>query len=58
MKKKYIIWYWDDTSVFGWEEQGEGPLTLPEADRIARELRQDCHVRTRVLPVGVDPRKP
>jgi hypothetical protein len=49
---KYIVWIKEDGI---WQEQGEGPMTLREAERIAREIRQDCGVRTKVLPVGVEP---
>ena len=51
---KYIVWIREDTSVFGWVEQGDGPLTLLEAQRIAREVSRECRVGTCVLPVGVD----
>lgn len=48
---KYIVWINEGA---GWEEQGEGPLTLKQAERIAREIRQDCGCRALVRPVGVE----
>jgi hypothetical protein len=34
-----------------WVEQGDGPLTLKQAERIAREIQADFGVRTRAVPV-------
>jgi len=51
---KYLVWVREGN---GWVEQGDGPLTLTTAERIAREIRQDCHVRAIVLPVGVEPKR-
>jgi hypothetical protein len=49
---KYVVW----VKEFGkWELNGEGPLTLKQAERIARETRRDCGVPTRVLPEGEVP---
>ena len=48
---KFIVWVMEHGK---WVEQGDGPLTEKQAQRIAREIRQDCGVRTCVRPVGVD----
>jgi len=49
---KYIVWVKENGK---WVEQGDGPLTEKQATRIAREIRTDCRVQTRVLPVGAIP---
>jgi hypothetical protein len=49
---KYIVWINEGQ---GWEEQGDGALTLRQAERIAREIRQECGCRAKYLPVGVQP---
>jgi hypothetical protein len=49
---KYIVWIKEDGR---WIENGEGPLTLKQAERIAKETRKDCGVAAKVLPVGIDP---
>lgn len=48
----YIVWVKEDGR---WEPNGEGPLTLKQAERIAKETRQDTGVPTQVLPVGQEP---
>lgn len=50
---KYIVWVRENGR---WAEQGEGPFPLATAERIAREIRKDCHVRAIVLPEGVEPK--
>jgi hypothetical protein len=47
---KYIVWVKEDGK---WEENGDGPLTEIQANRISREIAKECGCRTRVLPVGV-----
>jgi hypothetical protein len=37
--------------VAGWD----GPLTQKQAERIAKEIRKDTGVATKVLPVGTEP---
>lgn len=32
-----------------WEAQGDGPMSKATAERIAREIKQDCRVPTRVV---------
>jgi len=49
---KYIVWVKEGKT---WEPNGEGPLTLKQAERIAKETRQDTGVPTKVLPVGQTP---
>lgn len=49
---KYIIWIKEDSL---WEEQGDGPLTLKQAERISNEIKRECRVRTKILPEGVAP---
>jgi hypothetical protein len=48
---KYIVWINEGNR---WEEQGEGPMTLKQAERIAREIRSECRCRAKYLPVGVE----
>ena len=50
---KYIVWVKENDGV--WVENGDGPLSFKEASRIAREIRQDCGVPSRVLPEGQEP---
>jgi len=50
---KYIVWVRERGKR--WEPNGDGPLTLKEAERIAKEIRKDCGVPTKVLPVGQTP---
>ena len=45
MAQKYIVWIKEDGR---WVEQGDGPLTLKTAERIAKEIRRDCRVAARV----------
>lgn len=49
---KYIVWVKDDGR---WQEQGDGPLTKKEAERIAGEIRRECRCPAKVLPVGMEP---
>lgn len=49
---KYIVWVKEDGK---WEENGDGPLTEIQANRISREIAKECGCRTRVLPVGATP---
>lgn len=35
----------------GWEPQGDGPLGQKTAERIAREIRTECKVKTKVEPM-------
>ena len=46
---KFIVWINEGN---GWEEQGEGPMTKKQAERIAREIRQGCGCKAKYLPVG------
>jgi hypothetical protein len=63
-RTKYIVWIKCRRSEMGfeipreeriWEEQGDGPLGVKTADRIAREIKQAHDIRTLVLPVGRTP---
>jgi hypothetical protein len=38
-----------------WQPNGDGPMTEREAQRIAKEIRQDCGVKTWALPAGMEP---
>ena len=51
---KYIVWV-DERDGEGWQEQGDGPLTLLQAQRIAREIRSDCGCRTTIKPAFGNP---
>jgi len=51
---RYIVWIKERGQP--WEPNGEGPLTLKQAERIAKETRQDTGVPTKVLPVGQEPK--
>jgi hypothetical protein len=49
---KYIVWI----KEYGlWVEQGDGALTLKQAERIAREIRRDCRCPAIVKPLGINP---
>jgi hypothetical protein len=50
---KYIVWVREKGR---WEPNGDGPLTQKQAERIAKEIRQECNVPTKVLPVGQEPK--
>jgi hypothetical protein len=61
---KYIVWIKCRYSEEGyklepqeqiWEEQGDGPLTAKQAERIASEISHDFGIRTKILPVGSEP---
>lgn len=59
---KYIIWLKDNDNTAPemsvgnkWVEQGDGPLTSHEAERIAPEIRRACNVQTRIVPCGNTP---
>lgn len=49
---KVIVWI---KEAGEWVEQGDGPLTPKQAERIAREIWEDFHVATKILPVGRSP---
>lgn len=49
---KYIVWLRDDGT---WAPNGDGPMTRRDADRVAREIRKDFGIATRVLPPEMDP---
>lgn len=49
---KYIVWVKEGKR---WVENGEGPLTQKQAERIAKETKRDTGVATKVLPVGQEP---
>ncbi len=51
-KPRFIVWIREDGQ---WVEQGDGPLSLVTANRIAKELWQDFRVATKVLPDGISP---
>lgn len=51
---KYIVWVREGGY---WYPNGDGPLTKKQAERIAREVRQECRVNTKVLPVKNQPRR-
>ena len=51
---KYIVWV-DERDGKGWHEQGNGPLSLKQAERIAKEIRQDCGCRVTIKPDGFLP---
>ena len=48
---KYIVWIKEDGK---WIEQGDGPLTAKQAERISKEIRRDCGCAVKVLPVGTE----
>ncbi len=52
---KYVVWVKERGHA--WEPNGEGPLTLKQAERIAKETKQDCRVPVKVLPVGEQPQE-
>ncbi len=49
---KYIVWIKEDGA---WVEQGDGPMTQLQANRVASEIRKDCGCAAKVLPVGMEP---
>lgn len=51
---KYQVWVKENGM---WMEQGDGLLTLKEANRIAREIYRFCGTPARIIPDGfeVDP---
>ena len=50
---KYIVWIREDGR---WVENGEGPMTQRQAERIAREIRRECRVAAIAVPVGLEPK--
>ena len=53
---RFDVWVREFRESDGWVQQGEGPFTRTQAERIAREIRVDCGVPTKVLPEGVEPK--
>ncbi len=47
---KYQVWVKERAPGAEWEDCGEGPLTQAQAERIARELRQDTGCLTKIMP--------
>ena len=50
---KYVVWVKERGKP--WEPTGDRPSTQIQAERIAREIRRECGVPTRVLPEGKVP---
>lgn len=50
---KYIVWIKEGKT--SWNQQGDGPLTTKQAERIAKEIKEDFKCQTKILPVGVEP---
>ena len=51
---KFIVWI-KDLEFKIWVPNVDGPLTEKQAQRIAREIRKECGVATKYLPIGMDP---
>lgn len=51
MARQYIVWIRETDT---WEPNGDGPMGEKTAERVAREIEHDCHIPTRVFPVGVE----
>jgi hypothetical protein len=51
--EKVIVWVKEADK---WEENGDGPVTRLQGERMAREIRKDCGCPAKVLPVGVEPK--
>lgn len=49
MKQKYIVEVKENGQ---WVPNGDGELTVIQAERIAREIRQDCRCPARVVPAN------
>ena len=49
---KYVVWIKEDGR---WVEQGDGPMTKANADRVAKEIRRECGCPAKVLPEGSEP---
>lgn len=49
---KVVVWVKEDGK---WVENGDGPMTWKEGERVAKELRKECGCPTRVAPVGMEP---
>lgn len=49
MSTKYIVWIKENGQ---WVEQGDGPLGLATANRIAEEIRKDFRIATKVEPAN------
>lgn len=47
---KYTVWIKERGQ--SWCENGDGPVTQLQANRIAREIASDFGIPTRVLPLG------
>ena len=45
--QKYRVWI-KESGI--WQDCGEGEMTLKTAERIAKEVKRDCGVMTKVLP--------
>lgn len=49
---KYQVWVKENGM---WMEQGDGPLTRKQAERISREIRVGCGVPVQILVEGLEP---
>jgi len=47
LKDKFIVMIREDGQ---WVENGDGPVSRATADRMAREIRKECNVATKVVP--------
>lgn len=51
---KYIVWIREDGQ---WVDNGDGPMTKREAERVAREIRRECRTAAIALPAGYEPKE-
>lgn len=63
MSTKYIVWIRASHDDAGlpiekptWEPNGDGPMGLKTAERVAREVREDFRIPTRVFQDGYQPK--
>lgn len=47
---KQIVWVKIGNN---WEENGDGPVTQKQGERIAREIMRECGNFTKVLPLNI-----
>ncbi len=49
---KHIVWIKENGK---WVENGDGPVTQKQAERMAREIRKECGCAAKFLQVGIEP---
>ncbi len=54
MTTKYVVWIKERGRGL-WTDNGDGPMTLKQAERVSKELRTDFRIPVKILPEEIVP---